>query len=228
MTFFEKLIGVYTTQTSMLVKGLFSHIYIAGISVLIASIVCIPLGIYLTRHKKAANFAIGVVSVIYTIPSMAMFGLLLPIMGIGPKPAIVAITLYAMLPILRNVYTGIIGVDGTLIDAARGMGMKDMQILTTVELPLALPVIMAGLRTAATMAVSTTTTACLIGAGGLGNVIYRGVNLLRDEYTVAGAIPTALLALGVDRLLRWAENRLASRTERQAKKIEKQLQKKAN
>lgn len=212
MSLFEKVINVYTKQTSMLLEGLWQHISIAGISILIASLICIPLGIFLTRHQKLGGVVIGIVSVIYTIPSLAMFGLLLPILGIGSKPAIVAITMYAMLPILRNVYTGILGVDATLIDAGRGMGMTNMQILVSVELPMALPVIMAGLRTATTMAIATTTISAFIGAGGLGQVIYRGVNLLRDEYTVAGAIPTAILALLVDRLLLLAERTISRRT----------------
>ncbi len=212
MSLFEKVINVYTKQTSMLLEGLWQHICIAGISILIASLICIPLGIFLTRHKKLGGIVIGIVSVIYTIPSLAMFGLLLPILGIGSKPAIVAITMYAMLPILRNVYTGILGVDATLIDAGKGMGMTNMQILVSVELPMALPVIMAGLRTATTMAIATTTISAFIGAGGLGQVIYRGVNLLRDEYTVAGAIPTAILALLVDRLLLLAEKTISKRT----------------
>ena len=225
MSLFEKVIGVYTKQLPMILEGLTQHIYIAGISILIASLICVPLGIILTRHQKLGGVVIGIVSIIYTIPSLAMFGLLLPILGIGAKPAIVAITMYAMLPILRNVYTGILGVDPTLIDAGKGMGMTNMQILVSVELPMALPVIMAGLRTAATMAIATTTISAFIGAGGLGQIIYRGVNLLRDEYTVAGAIPTAILALLVDRLLLFAEKMVSQRTFRRAKRADKKLKK---
>lgn len=217
MSLIERVWNVYTQQTDMILDALWQHIYIAFSAIIIASIICIPLGIYLTRHQKAGSIVIGIVSVIYTIPSLAMFGLLLPILGIGVKPALVALTVYAMLPILRNVYTGILGVDKNIIDAGQGMGMTSMQVLFSVELPLSLPVIMAGLRTAATMAVATTTISAFIGAGGLGSIIYRGVNLMRDEYTIAGAIPTALLALVVDRLLLGAEKLVSRKTYRKSK-----------
>ena len=153
------------------------HLSLTLISLSIALLIGIPLGIFLTRYKKLSGFVIGLVSTIQTIPSLALFGFLLPFFGIGSKPAIIALFLYALLPIVRNTFTGIEEVDFSIKESAKGMGMSDFQILTKVELPLATPVIFAGVRTATVLSVGIATISTYIGAGGLGDFIARGIAL---------------------------------------------------
>ena len=177
------------------------HINLTFTSLTFSLIIGLPLGIFLTRFKKLSDLIIGIVSVIQTIPSLALFGFLLPFFGIGAKPAIIALFLYALLPIVRNTYTGIEEVDASVKEAAKGMGMTNFQILTKVELPLAAPVIFAGIRTATVLNVGIATIAAYIGAGGLGNYISRGIALNNTNMILAGAIPAALLAISFDFLL---------------------------
>jgi osmoprotectant transport system permease protein len=143
-----------------------------------------------------------------TIPSLAILGLVIPFLGIGLKPAVFALVLRGVLPIINNTYSGIINVDRSLIEAGRGIGMKDRQILTLVELPLSFPVIMAGIRTATVLSISIATLAALIGAGGLGDLIFQGIVMADTNLLLAGSIPTAILAIGADTLLGVAERRL--------------------
>ncbi|EZP78402.1 binding-protein-dependent transporter system inner membrane protein [Parageobacillus genomosp. 1] len=184
------------------------HILLSGIAMIIAILFAIPLGIVLTRYKKLAEPIIGIAAIIQTIPSLALLGFMLPIFGIGKLPAIIALTLYALLPILRNTYTGILGVDPTLVDAGRGMGMTSRQILWMVELPLSLPVIMAGVRTATVLTIGVAALATFIGAGGLGDLIDRGLRIADKNLILAGAIPAAILAILFDLLLRKLENKV--------------------
>ncbi|MBI1941470.1 MAG: ABC transporter permease [Acidobacteria bacterium] len=180
----------------------------------LAAIVAIPLGIALTRREALRRWALGSANVIQTIPSLALFGFLIPLPllgGIGNRTAIVALTLYALLPILRNTYTGIIGVDRAVIEAARGMGMTDRQMLWQVQLPLSMGVILAGLRVATVISVGIATIAAAIGAGGLGTYIFRGVAMVNNQVILAGAIPAALLALVADASLGLLEKRLGTR-----------------
>ena len=170
-----------------------------------------PLGIWLTRRKKVAETAIGVTAVIQTIPSLALLGLMIPLVGIGALPATIALVLYALLPILRNTFTGLNEVDKSLLEAARACGMKPNQSLMKVELPLALPVIMAGIRTAMVLIVGTATLAALVGAGGLGTLILLGINRNDNYLILLGAIPAAILALLFDFLLRQMEGATAAR-----------------
>ncbi len=156
------------------------------------------LGIFLTRYQKISGTTLGAVGVIQTIPSLALLGFLLPVFGIGAVPAIIALFLYALLPIVRNTYSGIEGVDHSVIEAAKGMGMSDVQILLHVELPLAAPVIFAGIRTATVINVGIATLCALIGSGGLGEFIFRGIALNNMTMLLAGAVPAALLALMFD------------------------------
>src|SRR5690625_4897743 len=164
----------------------------------IAVIIGLPLSIYLTRHKKIAKPIINVAAVLQTIPSLALLGLMIPLFGIGQFPAIVALVAYALLPIMRNTYTGIVEVDPSLIEAADGIGMSKFKRLSKIELPLALSVIMAGIRTAMVLIVGTTTLAALIGAGGLGDLILLGIDRNNGQLILLGAIPAALLALIFD------------------------------
>ncbi len=184
------------------------HVYLVAIAVGAAAFIAIPTGILLTRSEKLSGPVMGVASVIQTIPSLALLGLMIPIFGIGVGAALVALFLYALLPILRNTFTGINGVDKAIIEAGRGMGMTDKQLLVKVQLPLAVPVIMAGVRTSTVICVGIATLVGLIGAGGLGIPIFQGIAMVRSDLILAGAIPAALLALLLDFILGKAEIKL--------------------
>ncbi|MGX1902409.1 ABC transporter permease [Thermolongibacillus altinsuensis] len=184
------------------------HVLLSGVAMLIAVLVAVPLGIWLTRHKKLAEPIIGIAAIIQTIPSLALLGFMLPIFGIGKLPAIIALTLYALLPILRNTYTGILGVDPSLVDAGRGMGMTNRQILFMVELPLTLPIIMAGIRTATVLTIGVAALATFIGAGGLGDLIDRGLRVADKNLILTGAIPAAFLAILFDLAIRKLEEKV--------------------
>ncbi|MDR8392014.1 ABC transporter permease/substrate-binding protein [Aliifodinibius sp. S!AR15-10] len=177
------------------------HIGLTLVALAIALAIGIPLSLYLTRNRKIAGTVLGAVGVIQTIPSIALLGFLLPLLGIGATPAIVALFLYALLPIVRNTYAGIDEVDPAVLEAARGMGMTDGQVLRKVELPLAVPVIFAGIRTATVINVGVATLCALIGAGGLGEYIFRGIALNNMDMILAGAFPAAALALIFDYIL---------------------------
>jgi osmoprotectant transport system permease protein len=188
-------------QSDKLWSQTWTHIGLTMISLILAIIFAVPLGILIARRQKLAGIVLGFAGVMQTIPSIAMLGVMIPILGIGPKPAIVALFLYALLPILRNTYTGIKDVNPIVIDAAMGMGMSRWQILMKVELPLAFPVLMAGIRTATVINVGVATLAAYIAAGGLGEFIFGGIALNNSNMILAGAIPAALLAISLDTLL---------------------------
>jgi len=188
------------------------HVTLVGISMLLATAIGIPLGILLTRRVALRRWVLGGANIIQTIPSLALFGFLIPVPvmgGIGSRTAIVALTLYALLPIIRNTYVGIIGVDRAVIEAGRGMGMTGRQLLWRVEIPLAMGVILAGVRVATVISVGIATIAAAVGAGGLGMYIFRGVGMVNNQVILAGAIPAACLAVLADFSLGWAEHRLA-------------------
>jgi len=192
----------------------FEHIWLTGSAMLFATAIALPLGIWLTRRERYARPVLGVANVLQTIPSLALFGLLLPVPFLGDRAArlaIVALTGYALLPILRNTYAGIRSVDAALIDVANALGMTGLQRLTKVELPMAASVILAGLRTATVTCVGVATIAAAIGAGGLGELIFRGVASVDNSLVLAGAIPAALLALCADGVLGFVEKRVAVR-----------------
>jgi osmoprotectant transport system permease protein len=187
------------------------HLWLVGVSILIAMLIGIPLGILITRWPALDKPILGGANVIQTIPSLALFGFLLPAPWIGARAdrlAIVALTLYALLPMIRNTYTGIRGVDRAIVEAARGMGMTDGQVLFRVELPLAMSVIIAGVRVAAVITIGLATIAAAIGAGGLGEFIFRGLAMVNNQVILAGAVPAALMALLVDTGLGWLEKHL--------------------
>ncbi|MBC3697865.1 ABC transporter permease/substrate-binding protein, partial [Bacillus pumilus] len=198
-------INVLLDRKEQLGHALLEHIQISLIALFLAILIAIPLGIYLTRVPKLAEWVIGVTAVLQTIPSLALLGLLIPLVGIGQVPAIIALVVYALLPILRNTYTGIQEVDPSLREAALAMGMNHRKRLLKVELPLAMPVIMAGIRTGMVLIVGTATLAALIGAGGLGSLILLGIDRNDMALIVIGAIPAALLALLFDVVLRTFE-----------------------
>lgn len=177
------------------------HLYLAGIAMGFAILVGVLLGILLTRFQWLAMPILGTTSVIQTIPSLAILGFMIPLLGIGARPAIAALFLYALLPIIRNTYTSIIGIDPALIESATGMGMTRRQVLVSVRLPLALPIIMAGIRTSTVICVGIATLCAFIGAGGLGTLIFRGISMVNNRVILAGAVPAALLALALDFVL---------------------------
>ncbi|MCG7331281.1 ABC transporter permease/substrate-binding protein [Salinicoccus roseus] len=201
-TFFETL----NARKGELLTTLIEHIQISFIALLIAVIIGVPLGIILTKTKKLSEVVINIAAVLQTIPSLALLGLMIPLFGIGKVPAIIALVIYALLPILRNTFTGIDEVDDSLVEAAKGIGMKPMRRLTKVELPIAMPVIMAGIRTAMVLIIGTATLAALIGAGGLGDLILLGIDRNNTSLIILGAIPAALLAIFFDIALRVIQN----------------------
>jgi osmoprotectant transport system permease protein len=187
------------------------HLWMVAASTLLAVLIGIPLGILITRKPGWDKPVLGGANIIQTVPSLALFGFLLPVPWIGARSdrlAILALTLYALLPLIRNTYAGINGVDRSVVEAGRGMGMTDRQLLFQVELPLALGVIIAGVRVAAVISVGLATIAAAIGAGGLGEYIFRGLAMVNNQLILAGAIPAAALALLADVTLGWLEKRL--------------------
>jgi osmoprotectant transport system permease protein len=188
-----------------------NHLALVVISMAFAIAIAVPLGMVIVHRRTLRNFALGLASIFQTIPSLALFGFLIPIPfigGIGRRTAIVALVLYALLPILRNTYVGLTGIDPAVLEAAEAMGMTQSQILWRVRLPLARAVILAGIRTATIITIGVATIAAAIGAGGLGTFIFRGVAMVSDAVILAGAIPAALLAIVADLLLGWLERRL--------------------
>jgi len=195
-----------------LVELILEHVWLVSVSMVLAVIVGIPLGIAITRWPALNKPVLGSANVIQTIPSLALFGFLLPAPWIGERAdrlAILALTLYALLPLIRNTYAGIKGVDPAVVEAGRGMGLTNRQLLFQVELPLALGVIIAGVRVATVLLIGLTTIAAAIGAGGLGEYIFRGLAMVNNAVILAGAIPAAALALLADVGLGWLERRLS-------------------
>jgi osmoprotectant transport system permease protein len=190
------------------------HLWLVGWSTLFAIVIGIPLGIAIARHPASSKPVLASANIIQTIPSLALFGFLLPVPWLGDRAdrlAILALTLYALLPVIRNTYTGIRGVDPAVVEAGRGMGLTDSQLLFQVQLPLALSVILSGVRVAIVISVGLATIAAAIGAGGLGEFIFRGLAMVNNQLILAGAIPAALLALLADQSVGWLEKRLQPR-----------------
>jgi osmoprotectant transport system permease protein len=188
------------------------HLWLVLASVGMAAALAIPAGVLLTRRSHLRPWLVGFANIVQTIPSLALFGFLIPVPlvgGIGKRTAMVALVLYALLPILRNTLVGILGVDRAVRESAVAMGMTDRQMLCQVELPLAVPTILAGVRTAAVTTVGTATIAAAIGGGGLGVFIFRGIAMLDTTQILAGAIPAAGMALTADAVLGWVERRLS-------------------
>ncbi len=202
--------GFIVARVPITLKLLWEHLLLTGISVLLAILISVPLGIYLTRQEKLSGLVLGATGVIQTIPSLALLAFMIPIpfLGLTMQSAVVALFLYVLLPIVRNTYTGIKEVDKDLIEAAEGMGLRKGEMLRHVQLPLALPTIMAGVRTATVISIGVATLAAFIGAGGLGEPIITGLQLNEPRLILAGAIPAALLALAADGILGLVERRL--------------------
>jgi osmoprotectant transport system permease protein len=208
------LVRFYLDNTREVVGLVGQHLLLVLVSTTIAVAIGVPVGILLTRRPAWRGPVLGLANVFQTIPSLALFGFLIPLPflgGIGARTAIVALVVYALLPIVRNTYVGISGIDPAVREAARGMGMTDGELLRIVELPLSAGVILAGIRVATVVGVGTATIAAAIGAGGLGVYIFRGVAVVDNTLILAGAVPAALLALGADGLLGMLERRFVWR-----------------
>jgi len=200
------------------------HVSIVGVAVSLAIITGVPIGIAITQNKRAADIVLYIAAMIMTIPSIALFGVMIPVLsligqGIGYVPAVIAVLLYSQLPIIRNTYTAISNVDPALREAARGMGMSSVERLRHVEIPLAIPIIMAGVRIAVVINIGITAIATYIGAGGLGAFISRGISQTDPRQLITGALAVSLLAIAADYLLLWAQHRLTPKGIRAATRL---------
>lgn len=202
-----KFLETLQSRSDLIIEAFLQHIYLSFVALAVGIAIALPLGILIARYGKYAEPVIGITAVFQTIPSLALFGFLVPFIGIGSNTALIALIIYALLPILRNTYTGLTSVDSSIIEAGRGMGMTRTQILKQLEFPLALPFIMAGIRTATVLTVGIATLATFVGAGGLGDVIYRGLQSYNNSLVLAGALPVALLAIGFDFILKLVEKK---------------------
>ena len=208
------LLNFLIQQRGEILARTIEHLWLVAAAMSVAVLIGMPLGIALVGRRALRRWVLGGANIVQTIPSLALFGFLIPVPllgGLGSTTAIVALTLYALLPILRNTFAGISGVDPAVLEAARAMGMTPRQMLWQVQLPLAIGVIMAGVRVATVVTIGVATIAAAIGAGGLGVFIFRGVAMASNPVLLAGALPAALLAVAADLLLGSLEHRLTPR-----------------
>ena len=208
------LLAFYAHNAGESLQLLAQHLLLVAASTTVAVAIGVPLGVVLTRRPRLATPVLGTANILQTIPSLALFGFLIPLPllgGVGAGTAVIALVVYALLPIIRNTYTGILGIDPAVREAGRGMGLTDGQLLRLVDLPLALGVIMAGVRIATVVGVGVATIGAAIGAGGLGVYIFRGVAMVNDTLILAGALPAALIALAADYALGRLERRWTPR-----------------
>jgi osmoprotectant transport system permease protein len=203
--FMVRLINMVIQRQTLIMDTFMQHIRISLVALLIIITAGIPLGILITRSRKIAPYVIAFTGFLYTIPVIAFFGFMLPLLGTGQRPAVAALLIYGLLPLVRNTYVGITEVDEAMLEAARGMGSTNFQILRYVEIPMALPYIIAAIRTVTVMTISIATIAAFIGGGGLGVLIFRGITTRTFELTVAGSILVALLAIVADGILGFLE-----------------------
>ena len=211
MELLKEILQIYMERREWFLELFGQHLKIAGIAIVLAGIMGLLLGIFIAEKEIMAPGILTLANIFYTIPSISLLGILIPFTGIGDKTAIIALTLYGLMPMIRNTYTGICGVSQEIIQAARGMGSTDIQILWRIKLPLALGVILAGVRNMVVMTLSVTAIAAFIGAGGLGVAIYRGITIYNPALTFAGSVLIALLALIADLLLGILENYVKKR-----------------
>lgn len=211
MELLKEILQIYMERREWFLELFGQHLKIAGIAIALAGIMGLLLGIFIAEKEFMAPVILTLANIFYTIPSISLLGILIPFTGIGDKTAIIALTLYGLMPMIRNTYTGICGVSQEIIQAARGMGSTDIQILWRIKLPLALGVILAGVRNMVVMTLSVTAIAAFIGAGGLGVAIYRGITIYNPALTFAGSVLIALLALIADLLLGILENYVKKR-----------------
>lgn len=212
MGFFTSLGNLLLTRSDFFIELVVQHLLLSFTAIIIITVVGITTGILIAKSPKAASVVIGLTNVLYTIPSIAMFGFFVSITGIGNTTAIIALVIYGLLPVIRNTYVGLTEVDSQILEAAVGMGSTPWQLLSKIQFPLALPVIIAGIRNMVVMTIALAGIASFIGAGGLGVAIWRGITTNFDEMTVAGSLLVALLAFVADGSLGMIEKRLLRRT----------------
>lgn len=203
----RETLNIIVSRWDSFLKWLLEHLQISLISILIAIALGLAIGIFISEFPKSSRPVMGLVNFIYTIPSISLLGFLIPLSGIGNTTAVIALTVYALLPMVRNTYTGLTNVSPLLIEAATGMGSTRLQVLVKIKLPLAMPVIMAGVRNMAVMTIALAGIASFIGAGGLGVAIYRGITTNNRAMTIAGSLLIALLAIAVDLIIGAAEKK---------------------
>ena len=211
MELLKDVIGIYIERKDWFLELLLQHVALSLVAIVLAGTLGLLIGIFISEHEKIAPVILGIANVCYTIPSISLFGILIPICGIGDKTAIVALTIYGIMPMVRNTYAGIRNVSEDVIMAARGMGSTDFQIMTKIKLPLALGVIIAGVRNMVVMTISVTAIASFIGAGGLGVSIYRGITMYNTALTLGGSLLIAAMALFADLLLGTIEKKIKKR-----------------
>ncbi|HBU11720.1 MAG TPA: ABC transporter permease [Clostridiales bacterium] len=204
----QEIVQLFAERSGFFLECMAEHLRISGISILLATAIGLSLGIFISERKKTSAVVLAVTSVVYTIPSIALLGFLIPVSGIGDVTAIIALTVYALLPMVRGTYTGISSIDPAITEAARGMGSTDFQLLYKIKLPLAMPVIISALRNMLVMTIALTGIAAFIGAGGLGVAIYRGITTNNTAMTIAGSILVAVMALLLDLLVGKIEKHL--------------------
>lgn len=203
----RETLNIIVSRWDSFLKWLLEHLQISLISILMAIVLGLAIGIFISEFPKSSKPVMGLVNFIYTIPSISLLGFLIPLSGIGNTTAVIALTVYALLPMVRNTHTGLTNVSPLLIEAATGMGSTRLQVLVKIKLPLAMPVIMAGVRNMAVMTIALAGIASFIGAGGLGVAIYRGITTNNRAMTVAGSLLIALLAIAVDLIIGAAEKK---------------------
>lgn len=194
----KRLIELYIEKGDFFLELIEKHLYISTISIVIASTIGLALGVFISENKKISTVILGITNFVYTIPAISLLGFLIPFSGIGDTTAIIALTIYALLPMVRNTYTGLESIDSSIIEAAKGMGSTKFQILYKIKLPLATPIIISGLRNMAVMTIALAGIASFIGAGGLGVAIYRGITTNNTVMTIAGSLLIAVTALLID------------------------------
>ena len=206
------MIEFFSSHGSDLITAIGEHVLLSSISLALGIIVAVPLGVLLSQTDKVADIVIGITGVFQTVPTLALLALMIPLFGVGKIPSVIALFIYSLLPILRNSYLGMKSVDPVVIDAAKGMGMTTKQLIFKVELPLAVPVIMAGIRLSAVYVIAWTTIAAYIGGGGLGELIFNGLDTFRPDLILGGTIPVIILAILTDILAGVIEKKLSPRT----------------
>lgn len=208
MNLMTQVIRYIMERQDIFLLALYEHAYITVIASVLSGIVGLLLGILITRMESLRGAVLGTVSLLYTIPALSLFFFLIPLMGIGTPPAITALFIYGLLPIVQNTYVGIEQVNPAIKEAARGMGTSDLQLLTRVELPLAFPVIFAGIKNMVVMNIAIATIAVFVGAGGLGNIILKGIRTFNDVMMISGTLIIALVAILVERVFALIDYRL--------------------
>lgn len=197
----KEIFLLYIQRTEWFLELTWQHLYLSGIAIIMATALGLAFAILISEYRSSSRFVLGFCNIIYTIPSISLLGFLLPLSGVGNSTAVIALTVYALLPMIRNSYTGIDQIDADIIEAAKGMGCTKMQLILKIKLPLALPVILAGFRNMVVMTIALAGICSYIGAGGLGLAIYRGITTNNQAMTVAGSLIIALLALILDGLI---------------------------